>query len=221
MGRGAIQMLVAAVLAVGGVGACSDSGRVACENPTLGQESTRPSFDAAPDPSLVAGSHWEATVSTTCGDVVVLLDGAAAPRAVASFVQLAQSGYWQDSRCDRLTARLAPSRVLQCGDSPGKTQTPPGYELRPESVPAGHRYERGMVGMVTPDFHRASAGEFFFVYEDFTAAPGTVGEPAIVGRVVSGIEVIDAIADAGVEDGVSDWHPFINVGVRSVTVGRR
>jgi peptidyl-prolyl cis-trans isomerase B (cyclophilin B) len=159
-------------------------------------------------------------VTTTCGDIVVRLDGAAAPRAVASFVELARSGYWQGSGCDRLTARLAESRVLQCGDAPGRVLTPPGYDLGPENVPPGHRYERGMVGMVTPHFHRASGGEFFFVYEDFTAGPETMGEPAIVGRVVSGMEVLDTVADAGVEDGVSDWHPFINVGVQSVSVSR-
>lgn len=87
-------------------------------------------------------------------------------------------------------------------------------------MPAGHRYERGMVGMVTPGFHRSSAGEFFLVYEDFTAHTATVAEPAVVGRVVSGMEVLDAIAAAGLEDGVSDWHPFTNVDVRSVSVGR-
>jgi hypothetical protein len=47
-----------------------------------------------------------------------------------------------------------------------------------------------------------------------------MGEPAIVGRVVSGMAVLDTVADAGVEDGVSDWHPFINVGVQSVSVSR-
>ena len=221
MGRGALRALIAAAVAVGGASACQGSGSVTCGALPAAPESSRPSFDAAPDPSLAAGAHWEATVSTTCGDIVVLLDGAAAPRAVASFVELARSGYWQDSRCDRLTARLAPSRVRQCGDSPGRVQTPPGYDLGPENVPAGHRYERGMVGMVTPGFHRASAGEFFLVYEDFTATPDTVAEPAIVGRVVSGMAVLDAIAAEGVEDGVSDWHPFVNVGVESVSVSRR
>ena len=111
--------------------------------------------------------------------------------------------------------------MLQCGDSPGRVQTPPGYDLGPENVPAGHRYERGMVGMVTPGFHRASAGEFFFVYEDFTATPEAMAEPAIVGRVVSGMAVLDAVAAAGVEDGVSDWHPFTNIAVESVSVSRR
>lgn len=220
MGRGALLSLAAAVVVVGGAGACQGPGTVTCGALPDAPEGSRPSFSSAPDPSLAAGAQWEATVSTTCGDIVVRLDGAAAPRAVASFVELAGSGYWEGSRCDRLTARLAPSRVLQCGDSPGRVQTPPGYDLDPENVPAGYRYERGMVGMVTPGFHRASAGEFFFVYQDFTAAPGTMAEPAVVGRVVSGMEVLDAVAAAGVEDGVSDWHPFTNVGVESVAVRR-
>lgn len=78
-----------------------------------------------------------------------------------------------------------------------------------------------MLGMVTPGFDRASAGEFFLVYEDFTAGPEAMGEPAVVGRIASGWAVLDAIAAEGVEDGLSDWRPFLNVGVRSVTVSRR
>ena len=221
MGPGAVHALIAAVVAVAAASACQSSSAVTCGALPGAPETRRPSFDSAPDPSLAAGAQWEATVSTTCGDIVIRLDRTAAPRAVASFIELARSGYWSGSRCDRLTARLAPSRVLQCGDSPGRVQTPPGYELAPENVPADHRYERGMVGMVTPGFHRASAGEFFFVYEDFVADPETMAEPAIVGRIVSGMAVLDAIAAAGVEDGVSDWHPFTNVGVRSVSVSQR
>lgn len=179
-----------------------------------------PSFAVAPDPSLAGGAVWEATVVTTCGDIVVHLDGAGAPRAVASFVELADSGYWDGSRCDRLTARLDPTRLLQCGESPGREVSTPGYDLEPENVPPGHRYERGTVGMVTSGFDRARAGQFFIVHEDFTAPPEVMVEPAIVGRVVSGMEVVDAVAAAGVEDGMSDWHPFINVDVRSVTVSR-
>lgn len=223
MGRSALHALVAAAIAIGGASACRAPEPVTCGDlggPPVASENSRPSFDSAPDPSIAAGVVWEAIVSTTCGDIVVRLDEAAAPRAVASFIELARTGYWEGSGCDRLTAHLAPSRVLQCGDAPGRALTSPGYDLAPENVPVGHRYERGMVGMVTPGFHGASGGEFFFVYEDFTAGPGTMGEPAVVGSVVSGMEVLDVIAAAGVEDGVSDWHPFTNVDVQSVSVRR-
>ena len=39
-----------------------------------------------PDPALAEGRTWTATLSTTAGELVLELDGAAAPQAVASFV---------------------------------------------------------------------------------------------------------------------------------------
>ena len=54
-----------------------------------------------PDKATAKGAMWTATLTTNCGDIVLDLDGAKAPQAVASFIQLARADYWINSPCQR------------------------------------------------------------------------------------------------------------------------
>lgn len=174
---------------------------------------------SAPDPAIAAAARWRATLTTTCGVVVLDLDGAAAPATVASFVTLARSGYWTDSVCHRLTSRQASTGFLQCGDPTGHGFGDPGYGLPLENVPPGDRYVRGMVGMARGDEVEGTAGEFFMVHRDFTVP---AGRPVytVFGRVVEGQEVIDHIAAGGGEDHRPDGPPFTSISILDVTVTR-
>jgi peptidyl-prolyl cis-trans isomerase B (cyclophilin B) len=186
-------------------------------DPPPAAPTTHPTFERAPDPSLAAGTTWRATIVTTCGPVEALLDGTKAPASVASFVELARSGYYDDSVCNRLTSRLAPTRFLQCGDPTGRRLGDPGYGLPPENVPADRRYPAGTVAIARGPEVGTTAGEFLFVHEAFTAPPG---EPvySVIGTVVSGHSVIQGIAAIGGEDHLSDWFPFKSISIVSVTV---
>ncbi|WP_041307576.1 peptidylprolyl isomerase [Intrasporangium calvum] len=46
---------------------------------------------------MAGEGEWIARIVTTCGPVEVLLDGSRAPAGVASFLELARSGYYDDS----------------------------------------------------------------------------------------------------------------------------
>lgn len=181
---------------------------------------TYPTFERAPDPSLAGDRQWLARIVTTCGPVEVLLDGTSAPAGVASFLELARSGYYDDSVCNRLTSRLAPTRFLQCGDPTGRRGGDPGYDLPLEDVPADRRYAVGTVAIARGPEVGTTAGEFLFVHETFTVPPG---EPvySVIGQVVSGQSVITGIAAVGGEDHLSDWFPFQSISIRSVTVQPR
>lgn len=192
---------------------------VACVTPPPPPSSV-PRFGAAPDPALAEGALWTATIETTCGRIVIELDGRSAPRTVASFVQLARGGYWTDSVCHRLTSRQAPTAFLQCGDPTGRSQGDPGYGLPAEHVPADGRYPRATVAMARGAGIRTTAGEFMMVYEDFTVLPGEPVYP-VFGRVVDGMEVVDAIAAMGGEDTRPDGPPFTSISIRTITVSRR
>ena len=72
-----------------------------------------------------AGKTVIATVTTNGGVIPMELDGAKAPQTVASFLGLAESGYWADSPCHRLTT--SGIFVLQCGDPTGTGSGNPGY----------------------------------------------------------------------------------------------
>lgn len=197
----------------------ADRAELVCDSPPPPPTSI-PSFSAAPDPSLAEGTRWTAIVHTTCGAVTIALDGATAPASVASFIELARAGYYDNSVCNRLTSRLSPTRFLQCGDPTGRRDGDPGYDLPLENVPSDRRYPAGTVAIARGPEVGTTAGEFLLVYETFTVPPG---EPAysVVGEVVSGSAVIEHIAAVGGEDHMSDWYPFRSISIRTVDVARR
>ena len=188
----------------------------ACATPPTPRASAQ-TFTTAPDPSVAAGATWAVRVRTTCGDVLLALDGARAPRSVASFVTLARTGYWTDSVCHRLTSRQAPTKLLQCGDPTGRSRADPGYDLPLENVPADRTYRVGDVGMARGDGFPGTAGEFFVVHREFTVPPGAPVY-SLIGKVTSGQEVVQQVASQGGEDTRPDGPPFQSVSVLSVDV---
>jgi peptidyl-prolyl cis-trans isomerase B (cyclophilin B) len=176
-----------------------------------------PTFTTAPDASVAQGASWTAVVRTTCGSLALRLDGARAPRSVASFVTLARAGYWNDSVCHRLTSRQAPTAFLQCGDPTGRSTADPGYDLPLEDVPADRTYRVGDVGMARGDGFPGTAGEFFVVHRNFTVPPGAPVYSRI-GTVTSGQEVVEGIASRGGEDTRPDGPPFQSISVLTIRV---
>jgi peptidyl-prolyl cis-trans isomerase B (cyclophilin B) len=166
---------------------------------------------------VAASRTWTVTVRTTCGELELALDGAAAPASVASFLTLARTGYWRDSACHRLTSTLAPTRFLQCGDTTGHDDGDPGYDLPLENVPAGAHYGRGTVALARGGPLHATAAQFLVVYAPFDAPTGTP-RYSVVGHVTRGLEVVDAIAARGGEDTRPDGPPFRSISVLDVLV---
>src|SRR5690625_1873970 len=94
---------------------------------------------ATPTPPPAANAHgrtWDAVVHTSVGEIDLSLDGASAPQAVASFIHLAEEGFFDGTECHR----LLPDSLLQCGDPSGKGTGGPGYQFGPnEDGPGGGR----------------------------------------------------------------------------------
>ena len=99
-----------------------------------------------PDKATAEGKVFDATLTTTCGDIVVRLDGRKAPQAVAAVTALARANYYQDSPCHRLTTGGS-LRVLQCGDPTGTGSGDPGFGYGVENAPEDGKYPRGTVAM--------------------------------------------------------------------------
>ena len=174
-----------------------------------------PSFDRPPDPSEARGAIWRAVLHTTCGDIVLELDGERAPQAVASFLLLAREDYWADSPCLRLTtARIF---VLQCGDPTGTGGGGPGYTFGTENAPQDGRYPTGTVAMARGSDPNSNGSQFFLVYDD-TSLPIEGGGYTIFGRVVRGMAVVEAVARQGVSGGGVDGPPALPISLLSVSV---
>ena len=169
-----------------------------------------------PDPAVAEGRTWTGTIRTDVGDIGIELDGAAAPQAVASFVSLAQQGYFDGTSCHRLVT--GGIKVLQCGDPTGTGQGGPGYSFGPvENAPADDVYPAGTIAMArVPEDPQSMGSQFFLVYEDSTIPADSAGGYTVMGRVTSGLDVITAVADAGVQGGGSDGPPVTGVTIQGV-----
>ena len=182
-------------------------------------EPSTPAPNAAnvPDPALAEGRTWTATLTTTAGDIVLELDGAAAPQAVASFVTLAQDGFFDATTCHRLTT--AGIFVLQCGDPEGTGTGGPDYRFGPiENAPADDVYPAGTLAMARVGNDGASMGsQFFLVYEDSTIPADSAGGYTVFGRIVEGMDVLTRVAEAGIAEGTQQT-PAVEVTIEGVQV---
>ncbi|MDI3315149.1 MAG: peptidylprolyl isomerase [Mycobacterium sp.] len=167
-----------------------------------------------------------ATVSismvTNRGNVGLLLANNESPCTVNSFVSLAQQGFFDDTRCHRLTTSPTLG-VLQCGDPKGEGTGGPGYQFAneyptdqyPPGDPALHRpvvYPRGTLAMANSG-PNTNGSQFFLVYKDSELPP----EYTVFGTIQQdGLATLDKIAKAGVAGGGDDGPPAMEVTIKSV-----
>lgn len=185
---------------------------VRCEFiPTPDKPAARPV--SPPFPWALARGTTKATIRTNFGKIVVELDRANAPCAVHNLVHLARSRFYDRTQCWRLTnsARLG---VLQCGDIFSVEVGGPGYRFADE-VTGQETYPRGTIAMGNqgPD---TNGSQFFFVHSHANIAPAYT----ILGRVIKGMEALDAIVAGGITPGPSgdplDGAPALPVKIRRI-----
>ena len=181
-----------------------------------GATEDEPRFGTVPDPAIAEGRAWTARLSTTLGDIVLELNGAEAPQAVASFIALARDEFFDDTTCHRLTTQGI--FVLQCGDPLGNGKGGPDYRFGPiENAPADDFYPAGTLAMARVGNDASSMGsQFFLVYEDSTIPSDPVGGYTVFGRVLDGMDVLEEVAAAGVVQGTE--QPVTAVTIQSVEV---
>lgn len=138
-------------------------------------------------------------MDTDQGTITVRLYPEIAPLTVDNFLKLVDAGFY-----DGLTFhRVIPGFMIQGGDPVGNGTGGPGYSIKGEFSANGInndlKHERGVLSMaraMDPD----SAGSQFFIMH--ANAPHLDGQYAAFGRVIEGLDVIDAIA--AVETDVRD-----------------
>ncbi len=162
-------------------------------------------------PSPTNSNATSITLATNCGDIVIALDSAA-PETVASEVFLAESGFYNETSCHRLTTEGI--YVLQCGDPAGNGTGGPGYTVPDENLPTAleTNYPAGTVAMANAG-PGTSGSQFFIVYQDTTLP----ADYSIWGRVTAGLEIVQEVASLGAAGG-SDGPPIQQVFITTATV---
>ena len=137
----------------------------------------------------LAGDH-EVVFQTNCGSFTIEMDEEGGGLSAASFVQLAESGFYKDT----FFHRIAPGFVIQGGDPTGTGTGGPGYTTE-DPPPDDATYEKGTVAMAKAGAEPpGTAGSQFFV---MTGDSGLPPDYAIVGRVSEGLDVVKAIGKLG------------------------
>ncbi|MCP4869184.1 MAG: peptidylprolyl isomerase [Proteobacteria bacterium] len=140
-------------------------------------------FPDLPDASFGVGDVTGAVITTSRGDLTFDLFPDTAPGAVASFVKLAEDGYFDDLIFHRVVLDF----VIQGGDPMGTGWGGPGYTLREEF--SARPFDRGTLGMARSD--KDTAGSQWFVCH--SRQPHLDGHYTVFGQQTDGFEVLDAV----------------------------
>jgi cyclophilin family peptidyl-prolyl cis-trans isomerase/HEAT repeat protein len=132
---------------------------------------------------VAAGGRQTIVFDTDRGRIVVDLSAGEAPLTVAAFLQLVDQRLFDGG----MFHRVVPNFVVQGGDPRRDGWGGPGFALRDEVN--RERYERGTVGMALsgPD----TGGSQFFITH--SSQPHLDGTYTVIGRVLSGMDVVDLI----------------------------
>ncbi|WP_330341158.1 peptidylprolyl isomerase [Streptomyces sp. NBC_00557] len=168
-----------------------------CAKPAAGS-AKKLSWKKEPAMTIDTSAKYTMKLATTCGDIDIALKAAAAPHTVNSFNFLAGQGFFDHTKCHRLTTDAI--FVLQCGDPQGTGMGGPGYTLPDENLKdkslKGNTYPAGTVAMANTGQKHTGGSQFFLVYKKSPLPPsytpfGTVS-PA-------GMKVLEKIAAAGAQ----------------------
>ena len=146
------------------------------------------------------------------GKIKLELDANAAPITVENFEKLVRQGFY-----DGLTFhRVISGFMIQGGCPEGTGMGGPGYSIKGEFSANGVenpiKHERGVISMARAQSPDSAGSQFFIMHAD---APYLDGQYAAFGRVVSGMEVVDEIANT-----VTDYsdRPFDDIVMKRVYI---
>jgi cyclophilin family peptidyl-prolyl cis-trans isomerase len=126
-----------------------------------------------------------ATLHTTHGRVELELFEEDAPTTVRNFRELAEQGFYGGV----VFHRVIPDFMVQTGDPTGTGKGGPGYEFEDEIN--AHKIVRGAVAMANAG-PNTNGSQFCLVTAE--ACPWLDGKHTVFGRVVDGMDVVDAIS---------------------------
>jgi peptidyl-prolyl cis-trans isomerase B (cyclophilin B) len=126
----------------------------------------------------------QATLHTNAGAIVVELHDADAPKTVENFRKLAGDGFYDGLAFHR----VIPDFMIQGGCPEGTGTGGPGYTFEDEFN--DHKIVRGALAMANAG-PNTNGSQFFLVTKD--AAPWLDGKHTVFGKVVDGMDAVDAI----------------------------
>lgn len=146
------------------------------------------------------------------GTIEVELDRGHAPITVDNFIKLADKGFYKGL----IFHRVIKGFMIQGGDPKGNGTGGPGYTIKGEFAANGVnnpiKHERGVISMARAMDPDSAGSQFFIMHKDGFFLDG---QYAAFGKVIKGIEVVDAIAS--VRTSPND-RPLENVVIKDIRI---
>lgn len=157
-------------------------------------------------------------IETSEGDIVLELERRRAPRTVAAFVKLVESGYFEGT----IFHRVIDGFVAQAGGYYRDYSSAPDAPAIVNESGNGLSNQRGTVAMARTDDPHSANAQFYINLDDnsrLDPRPDRWGY-TVFGRVYSGMDVIDAIAalPTGPAGPFPQDVPAVAVVIRKVSV---
>jgi len=114
-----------------------------------------------------------------------------APITVENFTKLAKSGFYDGLVFHRVIRNF----MIQGGDPEGTGMGGPGHHIKGEFIANGVnntiKHTRGVISMARSNDYNSAGSQFFIMHKDSVHLDG---QYAAFGKVIEGIETVDAIA---------------------------
>ena len=140
------------------------------------------------------------------GLITVALNEKEAPITVDNFVKLVQKGFYNGLTFHRVIKGF----MIQGGDPKGNGTGGPGYcikgEFRANGVPNTLSHKRGVISMARAADFDSAGSQFFIMHKDGEFLDGNY---AAFGTVISGMEVVDAIAKVRTMPSDRPYEPVV------------
>ncbi len=148
-----------------------------------------------PEMQIDASKTYKATIETTKGKIEIELYAEHAPKTVNNFVFLSKEGYY-----DGITFhRVIDDFMVQGGDPTGTGRGGPGYSFEDEFSNNPLKHEKGVLSMANAG-PNTNGSQFFITH---SPQPHLNGRHTVFGKVVTGQDVVDSIAQGDVMEKVT------------------
>ena len=170
----------------------------------LGSTSGQSATPSAETISLSSQST-AAVLHTTEGDITIKFNVGATPNTIANFIKLSQTNFYNGT----IFHRVIKGFMIQGGDPNGNGSGGPGYSFADE--PFEGEYTRGTVAMANSG-PNTNGSQFFIMHQDNPLPKNYV----IFGKVISGMETVDKIAESSTIPDGEGSRPVNPVSIKTI-----
>ena len=142
-------------------------------------------WDSPPTMQIDSQKTYRITMETNQGTIELELYPLHASKTVNNFVFLVREGFYDGV----LFHRVIKDFVIQGGDPTGTGRGGPGYRFEDECAGNPLIHERGVISMANAG-PNTNGSQFFITH---SPQPHLNGRHTVFGKVVKGLEVVDAI----------------------------